>query len=69
MVDPGPEAVTESPPWRAMHPHTRRLQCRGLSAAGSDRLLPSRLAKVWIMLRRTFEGSSLSLPTAFKPPD
>ena len=47
MVDPGPEAVKESPPWRAMRPCTRRLQCGGLSAAGSDRLLPSKLAKVW----------------------
>ena len=47
MVDPGPEAVKESPPWRAMRPHTGRLQCGGLSAAGSDRLLPSKLAKVW----------------------
>ena len=46
MVDPGPEAVKESPPWRAMRPRTRRLQCGGLSAAGSDMLLPS-LAKVW----------------------
>ena len=47
MVDPGPEAVKESPPWRAMRPCTRRLQCGGLSAAGSKRLLPSELAKVW----------------------
>ena len=45
VVDPGPEAVKESPPWRAMRPRTRRLQRGGLSAAGSDMLLPS-LAKV-----------------------
>ena len=46
MVDPGPEAVKISPPWRDMPTHTRRLQCGGLSAAGNDRLRPSKLPKV-----------------------
>ena len=30
-----------------MRPHTKRFQCGGLSAAGSDRLFPSKLVKVW----------------------
>ena len=48
MVDPGPEAVeTELHHPAEVRPHTKRFQCGALSGAGSRRLLPSTMAKVW----------------------
>ena len=48
MVDLGPEAVEKKLYHPAgVRPHTKRLQCGALSGAGSRRLLPSKMAKVW----------------------